>query len=130
MRGQLRTTLDAAKSYADKPLGHAVPVDFLYGRFSTEAYNAGLLPGETRNRIEALNAGGERDKLKSRILMLVYMLNRISGDAERHGVRAKAEVLADLMIQDLAGEPELRGAMPALLAEYQAQQFLAKYLQP
>ena len=25
LRGQLRTTLDAARSYADKPLGHAVP---------------------------------------------------------------------------------------------------------
>ncbi|WP_440658528.1 BREX system P-loop protein BrxC [Ensifer adhaerens] len=117
LRGQLRTTLDAAKSYADKPLGHAVPVDFLYGRFSTEAYNAGLLPGETRNRIEALRGGDAKDQSKARILMLVYMLGRISGEADRHGVRATPETIADLMIVDLGGDAELRKQIPQLLQE-------------
>jgi hypothetical protein len=28
LRGQLRTTLNAARTYGEKPLGHAVPVDF------------------------------------------------------------------------------------------------------
>ena len=120
LRGQLRTTLDAARSYGDKPLGHAVPVDFLYGRFSTEAYNAGLLPGETRNRIETLRGGPETDQLKARILMLVYMLGRIAAEADQHGVRAKAETIADLLIVDLAGEEELRRKVPELLLELQA----------
>ena len=120
LRGQLRTTLDAARSYGDKPLGHAVPVDFLYGRFSTEAYNAGLLPGETRNRIETLRGGPETDQLKARILMLVYMLGRIAPEADQHGVRAKAEPIADLLVVDLAGEDELRRKVPELLQELQA----------
>ena len=120
LRGQLRTTLDAARSYGDKPLGHAVPVDFLYGRFSTEAYNAGLLPGETRNRIETLRGGPETDQLKARILMLVYMLGRIAPEADQHGVRAKAEVICDLLVVDLAGEDELRRKVPDLLQELQA----------
>ena len=119
LRGQLRTTLDAARSYGDKPLGHAVPVDFLYGRFATEAYNAGLLPGETRNRIEALH-GGPKDQLKARILMLVYMLGRIASEADQHGVRAKAETIADLLVVDLAGEDELRRKVPEFLQELQA----------
>ena len=120
LRGQLRTTLDAARSYGDKPLGHAVPVDFLYGRFSTEAYNAGLLPGETRNRIETLRGGPETDQLKARILMLVYMLGRIAPEADQHGVRATAETIADLLVVDLAGEEELRRKVPELLQELQA----------
>ena len=120
LRGQLRTTLDAARGYGDKPLGHAVPVDFLYGRFSTEAYNAGLLPGETRNRIETLRGGPETDQLKARILMLVYMLGRIAPEADRHGVRAKAENISDLLVVDLAGEDELRRKVPELLQELQA----------
>ena len=120
LRGQLRTTLDAARSYGDKPLGHAVPVDFLYGRFSTEAYNAGLLPGETRNRIETLRGGPETDQLKARILMLVYMLGRIAPEADQHGVRAKAETIADLLIVDLAGEEVLRRKVPELLQALQA----------
>ena len=120
LRGQLRTTLDAARSYGDKPLGHAVPVDFLYGRFSTEAYNAGLLPGETRNRVETLRGGPETDQLKARILMLVYMLGRIAPEADQHGVRAKAETIADLLVVDLAGEDELRRRVPELLQELEA----------
>lgn len=120
LRGQLRTTLDAAKTYGDKPLGHAVPVDFLYGRFATEAYNAGLLPGETRNRIEALKGGSEDERLKARILMLVYMLGRIAPEADRHGVRSKPETIADLLIVNLAGEDELRRKVPELLQELQA----------
>jgi len=117
LRGQLRTTLDAAKTYGGKPLGHAVPVDFLYGRFSTEAYNAGLLPGEARNRIEALRGGDAKDQSKARILMLVYMLGRISGEADRHGVRSTPETIADLMIVDLGGDAELRKQVPQLLQE-------------
>ena len=120
LRGQLRTTLDAARSYGDKPLGHAVPVDFLYGRFSTEAYNAGLLPGETRNRIETLRSGPETDQLKARILMLVYMLGRIAPEADQHGVRAKPATISDLLVVDLAGEDELRQKVPELLQELQA----------
>ena len=120
LRGQLRTTLDAARSYGDKPLGHAVPVDFLYGRFSTEAYNAGLLPGETRNRIETLRGGPDTDQLRARILMLVYMLGRIAPEADQHGVRAKAEAIADLLVVDLAGEDELRRNVPESLRELQA----------
>ena len=120
LRGQLRTTLDAARRYGDRPLGHAVPVDFLYGRFATEAYNAGLLPGETRNWIEVLGGGLEKDQLKARILMLVYMLGRIAPEADQHGVRTKAETIADLLVVDLVGEDELRCKVPELLQELQA----------
>ncbi|MER9746155.1 BREX system P-loop protein BrxC [Mesorhizobium sp. M0140] len=120
LRGQLKTTLDAAKAYAGRPLGHAVPVDYLYGRFETDAYNAGLLPGETRNRIETLKGGSEREKQKARVLMLVYMLGRISGEADRHGVRATPETIADLMVVDLGGEDGLRKEVPELLAELHA----------
>lgn len=120
LRGQLRTTLDAAKQFGDMPLGHAVPVDFLYGRFADEAYNAGLLPGETRNRIEGLKGGSGSEKLKARILMLVYMLSRIASEADRHGVRALPETIADLLVVDLNGEAELRKQVPLLLQELQA----------
>lgn len=120
LRGQLRTTLDAARTYGDKPLGHAVPVDFLYGRFADEAFNAGVLPGETRNRIEALRGGSEPERLKARILMLVYMLGRIEREADHHGVRAQPETIADLLIVDLSGEDELRRKVPDLLQELQS----------
>lgn len=120
LRGQLRTTLDAARTYGEMPLGYAVPVDFLYGRFATEAYNAGELPSETRNRIESLNGGSDRDRLKARILMLVYMLGLIALEADHHGVRSQPETIADLLIVNLAGEDDLRRSVPELLQELQA----------
>ena len=79
-----------------------------------------FLPSETRNRIETLQGGPETDQLKARILMLVYMLGRIATDADQHGVRAKAESIADLLVVDLAGEDDLRGKVPELLQELQA----------
>lgn len=117
LRGQLHSTLAAAQRYADRPLGHAAAADFLYERVSDDAVKGNLISRETNERIERLRAGSERDQLKARVLMLIYMLNRIAGDAERHGVRAKPDVLADLMIEDLAGEPALRGLIPTLLEE-------------
>lgn len=117
LRGQLRTTLDAAKSFADQPLGYTVPADFLYGRFATDAFNAGLLPSETRNQIESLKSGSGNDPLKARILMIIYMLGRISGDAEHHGVRTTPEIIADLLTVDLSGEADLRRRVPELLKE-------------
>src|SRR5262249_10927944 len=57
--------------------------------------------------------------LKARILMLVYMLGRIAGEAETHGVRPRAETIADLLLVDLAGEPDLRQKVPTLLRELQ-----------
>jgi hypothetical protein len=115
LRGQLRTTLDAARATAGKPLGHSVSTDFLYSRFADEAFNAGLLPGETRSRIEKLRAGTDDDPLKARVLMLVYMLGRIQGDVDFHGVRPQAETIADLLIENLDGEPDLRRKVPETL---------------
>ncbi len=119
LRGQLQTTVEAVKRYADRPLGHAVSGDFLYTRVGEDAFMNNLLSRETRDRIETLRAGSGDDPLKARILMLVYMLERIARDADRHGVRAKPDTIADLLIEDLAGEPDVRRKVPELLRELQ-----------
>ena len=115
LRNQLSSTLDAARAYADRPRGHAVPADVLYGQVASEASNIGLLQAETKARIDTLLAGSEDDKLKARVLSLVYMLSQIAPDADQHGVRAQADMIADLMVVDLAGEPTLRPRVQAAL---------------
>ena len=117
LRTQMGVCLAAAQLMADQPLGHAVPADFLYVRFADEAFLAGELPEETRARITKLQAGTPGQVLQARVLMLIYMLGLIQGDAEHHGIRANADVLADLLVEDLAAGGELRAAVPpALLA--------------
>lgn len=113
-------SLEAAQAVADRPLGHAVASDFLYDRFSEDAYTAGLLPEETRGRITKLQAGKPGEKLKARILMLVYMLGLIERDADHHGVRASADTIADLLVEDLANGAEVRRGVPEALAALEA----------
>lgn len=120
LRGQLRTSLDAVKQYGEKPLGHAVPVDFLYGRFADEAFSRNLLPRETRDRIDMLRGQPGEGVLRARILMVVYLLSRISGESNIHGVTPRADIIADLLIEDLGRAAEVRGRVPALLTELQS----------
>jgi hypothetical protein len=116
LRTQMAVALEAARLVADRPLGTAVPADFLYTRFADEAFNAGELPEETRSRIIRLSAGTDDEKLQARVLMLVYMLGLIQGDAEFHGIRATAETIADLLVESLAASGEIRAAVPKALA--------------
>ena len=82
LRGQLRTTLDAARTYGEKPLGSRGSGGLPLWAVCDRSIQCGALPGETRNRIEALKGGDDKDKLKARILMLVYMLGRIAPEAD------------------------------------------------
>ena len=116
LRTQMAVALASARLVADRPLGCAVPADFLYSRFAEEAFAAGELPEETRARIARLQQGGAAEKLQSRVLMLVYMLGLIQGDVEHHGVRPTPEVIADLMVEDLGNSAELRGEVPKAIA--------------
>ena len=115
LRTQMAVALEAARLVANQPLGHAVPADFLYTRFADDAFAAGELPEETRSRIVRLREGTGDEQLQARVLMLVYMLGLIQGDAEFHGVRANAETLADLLIEDLSAGGDVRAAVPQAL---------------
>lgn len=112
LRNQIQVTLEAARHVAGLPPGHAVSADFLYSQFADNAFAAGALPEETRSRILKLGEGNPAEQLQSRVLMLVYMLGLIVGDVEFHGVRATAETIADLLIEDLSASGEIRGALP------------------
>ena len=115
LRTQMAVALESARLVANAPLGHAVPADFLYTRFADDAFAAGELPEETRARITKLREGTEAERLQARVLMLVYMLGLIQGDAF-HGVRANAETLADLLIENLEAGGDVRAAVPTALA--------------
>lgn len=116
LRGQLRLTLDAVKQYGDRPLGVAVPADFLFDTFAAEALSRNLISREIYDRIGILRAQAGDGPMKARILVMVYLLARISGDAEVHGVRATPETIADLLIEDLGDAAPVRAKVPAFLA--------------
>jgi len=64
-----------------------------------------------------LRAQGGDGPLKARLLILVYLIGRIAGDVQIHGVYARPEVLSDLLIEDLGDTAAIRAKVPDLLVE-------------
>jgi hypothetical protein len=116
LRGQLRLTLDAVKQYGDRPLGVAVPADFLFDTFAAEALSRNLISREIYDRIGILRAQAGDGPTKARILVIVYLLARIAGDVQIHGVRATPEIISDLLVEDLSDAAPIRAKVPTLLA--------------
>jgi hypothetical protein len=119
LRGQLRISLDAVKRDGDSPLGVAVAGDFLFDTFAAEALSRNLISREIFDRIAVLRAEPNDGPLKARLLILVYLVTRIAGDAQGHGVYAKTDILADLLIEDSGDAAPVRAKIPGLLDELQ-----------
>lgn len=120
--GQLRTQLkivhEAVRATADKPVGHVVPGDFVFDQTSTDLIQTGVLLREIDEKIKKLRDGTADGDLKSRLCALVFLIGKLPRDAGiDQGIRAKADVLADLLVEDLqAGSADLRKRIPELLA--------------
>jgi hypothetical protein len=121
LRGQLRLTLEAVQRYADRPLGTAVATDFLFDTFRAEALSRNLISRDVHDRIDTLRGQGGDGLMKARILTVVYLLSRIGGDTQVHGVRPTSEIIADLLIEDLSAGSAVRAKVPPLLAELQTE---------
>lgn len=119
LRNQLKVIHEAAQATADKPLGHVVPADFIYEQISVNLIQTGVISKEMGEIIGRLAAGDENSLLKSRILSLVLLIGKLPTEpAADSGVRATAEMLADLLIDDLKnGKDQMRTNVPTLLQE-------------
>lgn len=119
LRNQLKVIHEAAQATADKPLGHVVPADFIYDQIAVNLLQTGVISKEIAETIGRLSAGDADERLKSRILALVLLIGKLPSDpAADCGVRATADMLSDLLIDDLNhGKDAVRTAVPRLLHE-------------
>src|SRR6266498_3761462 len=102
LRTQLRMVHEAARLVADKPIGDVVPADFLYDQQATGMLETGVLLRETYNRIEELRDGTADGELRARLCCLVFLISQLPTDPGSDiGVRATADTLADLLVEDL-----------------------------
>ncbi len=117
LRAQLRMIHDALTDCAELPLGTVVPADFMFEQLQTSLVQQGVLLRELDERIRGLKDGTPEGELAARICGLVFLIRKLPiGGANDIGVRAKADVLADLLIRDLAKEgPELRRQVAIVL---------------
>lgn len=117
LRTQLRIVYDAIRQTANAPLGTVVPADFLFDEISANLLQSGVLLREINEIILKQNDDTEDGKLKARLCALVFLIRKLPREsAVDISVRATANMLADLLVTDLAaGSTGLRAKVPALL---------------
>ena len=117
LRTQLRIVYEAIRANADCPLGAVVPADFLFGQVAANLLNSGELLREIHETILKQDDGTPDGELKSRLCALVFLIRKLPRDPGADaGVRANLDMLADLLVQDLAQDGvALRRRLPALL---------------
>lgn len=121
LRTQLRIIHEALRALADKPVGAVIPADFIFEQLQAGMLQQGVLPHELDERIRKLNDGTPAGSLAARLCGLIFLIRKLprTGSADC-GVRATPDMLADLLISDLASDgPALRRDVPAALAKLQ-----------
>ena len=118
LRNQLTVVYEAVKRYADapgwKPWSAATSS---IGKNQLTSCKPGMLQREIDELIRKLDDGTTKGKLCARLCAVVYLINRLPhGPASDLGIRANADTLADLLVEDLkSGSAELRRQIPDLL---------------
>ncbi|WP_019935798.1 BREX system P-loop protein BrxC [Oceanimonas smirnovii] len=115
LRTQLRIVHDACKTTANKPLGNVLPADFIYDQLKTQLVQAQVISKDIHETISRKADGDATEQQQARVLALVLLIGKLPTDVD-HGISATADYLADLMIEDLAGEKStIRQQVPSLL---------------
>lgn len=117
LRNQLAIVYESVRAYADRPVETVVGGDFIYKVKATDLLQTGMLQPKIDEMIRKLEGGSADDQLSARVCALVFLINKLPREAGADlGIRATAEVIADLLLEDLkAGSAELRKKVPELL---------------
>lgn len=105
LRTQLRIVHDACKTTAEKPLGTVLPADFIYDQLKTQLVQAQVISKDIHETISRKAQGDDQERQEARVLALVLLIGKLPTDVQ-HGIVATEESLADLLIEDLAGEKD------------------------
>ncbi len=117
LRNQLGIVYESVRTYADRSVETVVGGDFIYWVKATDLLQTGILQPKIDEMIRKLDDGNADGKLSARICALVFLINKLPREAGADlGIRATAEVIADLLVEDLkGGSAELRKKVPELL---------------
>ena len=88
-----------------------VAADFIYEQINPDLRKTGILLREIDETIRNLDDGTPDGRLAQRLCGLIFLIRKLPLEAVADiGVRATPEMLADLMVSDLANDgTELRG---------------------
>jgi hypothetical protein len=121
LRTQLRIIHEAAREVGREPVGHVVGADFLYSQQAPALQQSGVLLKEIHELILSLRDEGDDGVLKSRICALAFLISHAPKQAVgtgEIGLRATAQFIADLLVEDLQTDGTmLRKRVPELLED-------------
>lgn len=118
LRTQLRVVHEANRSVAERPVGTVVGADILYDQQKSAMLQSGVLLREVAGMIDDQRRNGAPGgDLRARLCALIFLIGELPTDGVAvTGVRATADTLADLLVEDLtAGSGGLRQQIPTLL---------------
>jgi hypothetical protein len=118
LRTQLKIVFDATRLTADSPVGSVVPADFIYDQIAPDLLNTGELEREYHEIIMKQRDGTAQGALRSRVCALIFLIGKLRTPGADDGVRATADMLADLLVEDLAQDgARLRQEVPKALRQ-------------
>ena len=111
LRTQLQIIHEALRGLAEQPLGTVVPADFMFEQMQAAMVQQGVLLRELEETIR------KQDRLAARLCGLIFLIRKLPRTAGADcGVRATPEMLADLLVSDLANDgTKLRKDVPGAL---------------
>jgi hypothetical protein len=117
LRTQLRIVHDAVRGLADKPLGTVLAADCIFDQLQPVLLQTQFLPRAIDETVRNLRNGTPDGELASRLCGLIFLIRKLPREKVADtGVRATAEMLADLLVEDLEKDgPRLRRDIPRIL---------------
>ncbi|MHC4402059.1 MAG: BREX system P-loop protein BrxC, partial [Planctomycetota bacterium] len=117
LRTQLKIVHEAVRQTAEDSLGTVVPADFIFGQLHPDLLRGGILLREIDETIRNLDDGTDDGRLAQRLCGLIFLIRKLPREAVADiGVCATPEMLADLLVSDLANDgTQLRKDIPRIL---------------
>jgi hypothetical protein len=117
LRTQLKIVHEAVRQTAEASLGTVVPADFIFGQLHPDLLRGGILLREIDETVRNLDNGTDDGRLAQRLCGLIFLIRKFPREAVADiGVRATPEMLADLLVSDLANDgTQLRKDIPRIL---------------
>ena len=113
LRNQLGMVHKAVQSGLDLPVGNVVKADFLFFDQANRLLQSSILPRLVHEKTLKWIEGTPQEQLMARCCGLAFLIGKMPKDV---GLQATADVLADLLVEDInAGSGSLRSTLPALL---------------
>lgn len=128
LRTQLRIVHDAVRGLAERTVGTVLAADCIFDQLQPILLQTGFLPREIDETIRNLRDGSKDGELASRVCGLVFLIRKLPREKVADcGVRATAEMLADLLVEDLEKDgARLRRDIPKILDKLVADSKLIK----